>query len=273
MEDPVVQNSVMTADELDGSAYCSSTTNSTGPISETSLLKEEEAPKRLCLVCGDFASGFHYGVASCEACKAFFKRTIQGNIEYQCPSSGECEINKRRRKACQACRYHKCIRVGMLKEGVRLDRVRGGRQKYRKIVQNSFDPCSPPDQRRPSLEGKYRSIEIAAISEARLTGSGSLYVDKYEVFFSGKEKRQKAGVALVVSKHVKKSMLEFGPKIERILEACFESSEPKLTVVAAYAPTNYAGLDTKDNFYSDLNDILNTIPEHDVLVVCGDFYA
>ncbi|XP_068142504.1 steroid hormone receptor ERR2 [Drosophila tropicalis] len=88
--------------------------------------------RRLCLVCGDVASGFHYGVASCEACKAFFKRTIQGNIEYTCPANNECEINKRRRKACQACRFQKCLLMGMLKEGVRLDRVRGGRQKYRR---------------------------------------------------------------------------------------------------------------------------------------------
>ncbi|KAM8920888.1 steroid hormone receptor ERR2 [Pelodytes ibericus] len=89
-------------------------------------------PKRLCLVCGDVASGYHYGVASCEACKAFFKRTIQGNIEYSCPASRQCEITKRRRKSCQSCRFAKCLKVGMLKEGVRLDRVRGGRQKYKR---------------------------------------------------------------------------------------------------------------------------------------------
>ncbi|XP_077366368.1 estrogen-related receptor gamma-like isoform X1 [Festucalex cinctus] len=88
--------------------------------------------KRLCLVCGDVASGYHYGVASCEACKAFFKRTVQGNIEYNCPGSNECEITKRRRKSCQACRFVKCLAVGMLREGVRLDRVRGGRQKYKR---------------------------------------------------------------------------------------------------------------------------------------------
>ncbi|XP_071212879.1 estrogen-related receptor gamma isoform X2 [Salvelinus alpinus] len=88
--------------------------------------------KRLCLVCGDFASGYHYGVASCEACKAFFKRTIQGNIDYSCPVMNDCEITKRRRKSCQACRFQKCLRAGMMKEGVRMDRVRGGRQKYKR---------------------------------------------------------------------------------------------------------------------------------------------
>lgn len=55
-----------------------------------------------------------------------------GNIEYTCPANNDCEINKRRRKACQACRFRKCLLMGMLKEGVRLDRVRGGRQKYRR---------------------------------------------------------------------------------------------------------------------------------------------
>lgn len=61
-----------------------------------------------------------------------FVDIVQGKIEYNCPATKECEINKRRRKACQACRFEKCLKMGMLKEGVRLDRVRGGRQKYRR---------------------------------------------------------------------------------------------------------------------------------------------
>lgn len=84
-------------------------------------------------------------------------RTTIGNIEYTCPAANDCEINKRRRKACQACRFQKCLHMGMLKEGVRLDRVRGGRQKYRRNPDMSQSIQNWPSMIKssPSLEGKY----------------------------------------------------------------------------------------------------------------------
>ncbi|KAM5167428.1 estrogen receptor isoform 2-T3 [Callospermophilus lateralis] len=43
-----------------------------------SLALESAKETRYCAVCNDYASGYHYGVWSCEGCKAFFKRSIQG---------------------------------------------------------------------------------------------------------------------------------------------------------------------------------------------------
>ncbi|XP_078413198.1 estrogen-related receptor gamma a isoform X1 [Cetorhinus maximus] len=142
---------------------CSST------IAEDSQTKCEymlnSMPKRLCLVCGDIASGYHYGVASCEACKAFFKRTIQGNIEYSCPATNECEITKRRRKSCQACRFMKCLKVGMLKEGVRLDRVRGGRQKYKRRIDAENSPYLNPQLVQPAKKPFNKIVSHLLVAE------------------------------------------------------------------------------------------------------------
>nr|XP_061812742.1 nuclear receptor subfamily 2 group C member 1-like [Nerophis lumbriciformis] len=75
-----------------------------------------------CVVCGDKASGRHYGAISCEGCKGFFKRSIRKNLLYTCRGSGECAINKIHRNRCQFCRLQRCIAVGMKQDSVQCER-------------------------------------------------------------------------------------------------------------------------------------------------------
>ncbi|KAJ8737277.1 hypothetical protein PYW07_000548 [Mythimna separata] len=76
-----------------------------------------------CKVCGDKASGYHYGVTSCEGCKGFFRRSIQKQIEYRCLRDGKCLVIRLNRNRCQFCRFKKCLAVGMSKDSVRYGRV------------------------------------------------------------------------------------------------------------------------------------------------------
>ncbi|XP_071833807.1 estrogen-related receptor gamma-like isoform X2 [Apostichopus japonicus] len=122
-----------------------STPDFMGERSVPGAVEDNDKPSnpRLCAVCEDLASGYHYGIASCEACKAFFKRTVQGNLKYLCHAKNRCEVTKKRRKACPGCRFKKCMDMGMMLDGVRPDRVRGGRQKYRRRPEETdFAPSS-----------------------------------------------------------------------------------------------------------------------------------
>ncbi|KAJ8258250.1 hypothetical protein GJAV_G00194810 [Gymnothorax javanicus] len=78
----------------------------------------------LCKVCGDIASGFHYGVHACEGCKGFFRRSIQQNISYRtCVKKENCLIVRLSRNRCQHCRFKKCLSVGMSRDAVRFGRI------------------------------------------------------------------------------------------------------------------------------------------------------
>nr|AAP72178.1 estrogen receptor alpha [Halichoeres tenuispinis] len=103
---------------------------------------------RYCAVCSDYASGYHYGVWSCEGCKAFFKRSIQGHNDYMCPATNQCTIDRNRRKSCQACRLRKCYEVGMMKGGVRKDRGRVLRRDKRRTGTSDKDNGSKDREQR-----------------------------------------------------------------------------------------------------------------------------
>ncbi|OXU30890.1 hypothetical protein TSAR_002611 [Trichomalopsis sarcophagae] len=83
-----------------------------------------------CPICGDKISGFHYGIFSCESCKGFFKRTVQNRKNYVCLRGAGCPVTVATRKKCPACRFDKCLNMGMKLEAIREDRTRGGRSTY-----------------------------------------------------------------------------------------------------------------------------------------------
>ncbi|XP_022612981.1 nuclear receptor subfamily 1 group D member 2-like [Seriola dumerili] len=89
----------------------------------------------LCKVCGDVASGFHYGVHACEGCKGFFRRSIQQNIQYKkCLKNESCPIMRINRNRCQQCRFKKCLLVGMSRDSVRFGRI-PKREKQRMLLE------------------------------------------------------------------------------------------------------------------------------------------
>ncbi|XP_035536444.1 progesterone receptor isoform X1 [Morone saxatilis] len=79
-------------------------------------------PQRMCVICGDEASGCHYGVLTCGSCKVFFKRAVEGHHSYLCAGRNDCIVDKIRRKNCPACRLRKCYQAGMMLGGRKLKR-------------------------------------------------------------------------------------------------------------------------------------------------------
>ncbi|XP_036961175.1 nuclear receptor subfamily 2 group C member 2 isoform X2 [Acanthopagrus latus] len=99
----------------------------TDPVSMERLLGQSgdlsrPQPVEYCVVCGDKASGRHYGAVSCEGCKGFFKRSVRKNLTYSCRSKQDCVINKHHRNRCQFCRLKKCLKMGMKTDSVQSER-------------------------------------------------------------------------------------------------------------------------------------------------------
>uniref|UniRef100_A0A8C0HQ33 Nuclear receptor subfamily 4 group A member 2 n=1 Tax=Buteo japonicus TaxID=224669 RepID=A0A8C0HQ33_9AVES len=81
-------------------------------------------------------------------CVAFSQRTVQKNAKYVCLANKNCPVDKRRRNRCQYCRFQKCLSVGMVKEVVRTDSLKGRRgrlpSKPKSPLQQEPSQPSPP---------------------------------------------------------------------------------------------------------------------------------
>uniref|UniRef100_F1KX17 Nuclear hormone receptor family member nhr-41 n=1 Tax=Ascaris suum TaxID=6253 RepID=F1KX17_ASCSU len=130
----------------------------------------------LCVVCGDKASGRHYGAVSCEGCKGFFKRSIRKQIGYVCRGSKDCPVTKFHRNRCQYCRLRKCLTMGMRSESVQAERRPVG-----SVTSNEAAPTMVPTtsaaQPRPLREHE----PVASMKQSDAFINGLLAIVKNEV--------------------------------------------------------------------------------------------
>ncbi|XP_037540577.1 hepatocyte nuclear factor 4-alpha isoform X1 [Nematolebias whitei] len=128
----------------------------------------------LCAICGDRATGKHYGASSCDGCKGFFRRSVRKNHMYSCRFSRQCIVDKDKRNQCRYCRLKKCFRAGMKKEAVQneRDRISTRRSSYEDSSLPSINALIQADvlsrqitSPAPILNGDIRTKKIATITD------------------------------------------------------------------------------------------------------------
>ena len=124
-------------------------------------------------------------------------------------------------------------------------------------------------------ELKRLNIDIAALQETRLPGSGSLKESNYTFFWQGQEphERRLYGVGFAVRNSLLAAIEAPSSGTPRVLSLRLTTSSGPANVLSVYAPTLCSTAEAKDQFYEELEAKLQQIPTKEHLFLLGDFNA
>ena len=96
--------------------------------------------------------------------------------------------------------------------------------------------------------------------------------DRY-IYYCGQESLRRNGVVPIVKKRVQNAVLGCNLKNNRMIFVRFQGKPFNITVIQVYAPTSNAEETEVEQFYEDLQDLLELTPKKDVLFIIGDWNA
>ena len=90
------------------------------------------------------------------------------------------------------------------------------------------------------------------------------------IYHCGQESLRKNGVALTANKRVQNAALGCNLKNDRMISVHFQGKPFNITVIQVYAPTTNTEETEVEQFYEDLQDLLEVTPKIDFLFTIGD---
>ena len=98
---------------------------------------------------------------------------------------------------------------------------------------------------------------------------GEFSSDDHYIYYCAQESLTRNGVA-IMSTRVQNAVLGCNLKNDRTISVRFQGKPFNITVIQAYAPTSNAEEAKVEQFYEDLQDLLELTPKKDVLFIIGD---
>ena len=114
------------------------------------------------------------------------------------------------------------------------------------------------------------NVDILGISELKWTRMGEFNSDDHYIYYCGQESLRINEVAIMVKKRVWNAVLGCNLKNDRMISVCFQGKPFNITVIQVYAPTSNTEESEVEQFYEDLQDLLELMPKKDVLFIIGD---
>ena len=100
------------------------------------------------------------------------------------------------------------------------------------------------------------NVDILGISELKWTGIGEFNSDDHYIYYYGQQSLRKNGLALIVNKRIQHAVLGCNFKNDRMISVYFQGKPFNITVIQIYAPTTNAEEAEVEEFYDDLQELL-----------------
>ena len=99
---------------------------------------------------------------------------------------------------------------------------------------------------------------------------GEFNSDDHYIDYCGEESLRKNGAAIIVNERVRNAVLGCHLKNDRMISVHFQGKPFTITVIQAYAPTSNTEEAEVEQFYEDLQELLELTPKKDVLFFIGN---